>query len=196
PETLRHRPTAVYDLAVRIQEAKTTGRAAIQAADELSSDIERFQSWLEQPERRYDALEEDADLVGDSVDELESAVDALGEGAADPAVQWATATMRTGVLSLLVADLRAEHRDLRVLAERNDEPFRNELGDRFDDLDGRLAEIESALDDAAEPAWRDRFEGDLSTFDRELASFDPPVEWGAVERVLETHRPDASTESQ
>lgn len=192
PKDIHRRPRAAYDLGVEIRETVTAAQKAIEAADDLSFDIERFQSWVDQPDRRYDVLAEDLDLVEESVDDLEATVDGFPDDD-DPAARWAAATMRGRVLSLLVADLRAEHRDLRVLAVRTDDPFRNGLGERLDGVETRVAEAESALDGSGEPAWRDRFAEDLTAFDEELTTFDPPVDWGAVGRMLETHQPDLST---
>jgi hypothetical protein len=190
PDDIRRRPVAAYDLAIDIREAVTAAREAVETADDLSFDIEQFQSWVDHPDRRYDVFAEDVDLVVESVDDLEAAADALPDGAADPAARWAAATMRVRVLSLLIDDLRAEHRDLRVLAERNGDPFRDGLGDRLGGVADRASGVESTLDETAEPAWRDRFAADLVAFDEDLEAFEPPVDWGAVDRTLEAHRPD------
>ena len=192
PEDIHRRPTAVYEFVVLIRETVTAAGDAVEAAEDLSTDIGRFQSWLEQPDRRYDAFAEDLTLVEGSVDDVEATVDAF-PGGDDPAARWAAATMRVRVLLLLVADLRAEHRDLRTLAERSDDPFRSGLGERLDGVEERVAEVESAIDDAADPAGEERFAEDLAALDEELATFEPPVDWGAVERALEAHRPDLST---
>jgi len=190
PEKVCRRPVAAYEFGVEIREIVATAREAIEAADDLSFDADQFESWLDRPARRYDEFEEDVELVTDTADDLATAADALPDGAADPAVQWAAATMCVRVLRLLVADLRAELADLRVLAERSDDPFRGGLGERLDGVDDRVTGVESALDGVAEPAWHDRFAGDLSAFDGALSGVEPPVDWRAVERTLETHRPD------
>lgn len=194
PEDIHRRPTEVYEFAVLIRETVSAAGDAVEAAEDLSIDVERFQSWLENPDRRYDAFAEDLDLVEESIDELEAVIDEGPDDADDPGGRWTAAAMRARVLSLLTADLRAEHRDLRVLADRSDDPFRTELGERLDGVEERVAEVESAIDDVADPAWKERFAEDLAALDEELAAFEPPVDWGAVERALEAHRPDPSTE--
>jgi hypothetical protein len=195
PDDIHRRPTAVYEFAVLIQETVTATGDAVEAAEDLSTDVERFQSWLEQPDRRYDAFAEDLSLVEESIDELEATIDGIPDDD-DPAARWAAATMRVRVLLLLVADLRAEHRDLRLLADRSDDPFRTELGERLDGVEERVAEVESAIDDVADPAWEERFAADLAALDEKLAAFEPPVDWGAVERALEAHRPNGPTGDQ
>ena len=193
PDDIHRRPTAVYEFAVLIQETVTATGDAVEAAEDLSTDVERFQSWLEQPDRRYDAFAEDLTLVEESIDELAATIDGIPDDADDPGGRWAAAAMRARVLSLLAADLRAEHRDLQLLANRRDAPFRTELGERLDGVEERVAEVESAIDDVADPVWEERFAEDLAALDEELATFEPPVDWGAVERALEAHRPDLST---
>lgn len=191
PDDIRHRPEGVYDLAVEIRDVVATAQEAIEAADDLSFDAEQFESWATHPNRRYDAFEEDVELVWESVADLEAAADAVAD-ADDPAAQWADATMRGQVLSLLVSDLRAERRDLRAIAELTGDPVRDGLGAALGPTADRLEAVESALAGRAVPAWRDRFGTDVEALAGALAPLDPPVEWGTVDRILEEHRPDVT----
>ncbi|GGJ06669.1 hypothetical protein GCM10008995_15710 [Halobellus salinus] len=188
PDGVRHRPGVVYDLAVEIRDVVATAQEAIEAADDLSFDAEQFELWATDPRRRYDAFEQDVELVRESVTDLDTAADALAD-ADDPAVQWADATMRVEVLSLLVADLQAERRDLRAVAERTGDPIRDGLGAALDPAADRLEAVESVLAARAVPTWRDRFGPDIGALERGLAPLDPPVEWETVDRILEDHRP-------
>ena len=189
PDDIRRRPEAVYDLAVEIRDVVATAQEAIETADDLSFDAEQFESWVDNPDRRYDVFEEDVEMVVESVADLDAAADAITD-ADDPAVQWADATMRAQVLSLLVADLRAERRDLHVVAERTGDPIRNGLGDALEPAANRLEGVKSALATRATPAWRDRFGADVEALEGALAPLDPPIEWGTVNRILAEHRPD------
>lgn len=195
PEGVETRPVAAYEFAVGIRAVVVTAQEAIEAADDLSFDAEQFESWLRRPERRYDEFTEDVEAVADAADDLADAVDALADGPADPAAGWADATMRARVLSLLLADLRAELADLRALADRADAPVRAGLADRLDRTEEHVIGVESALDSRADPAWRDRFGGDVAAFEAALSTFEPPVEWGVVDRTLSEHRPDDLGES-
>ena len=196
PADIHRRPAAVYNLAALIQETVEAAEDAVQTAEDLSLDAEQFESWLAHPERRYDEFEEDIELVTDTADEVAAVIDELPEVPDDPAAEWAAATMQARVLFLLAEDLRAELADLRVLADRTDAPFRPELADRLDRAGERVIGVESALDACAEAAWRDRFGGDIAAFETAVDAFNPPVEWGTVERTLEDHQPDVSTGGQ
>jgi len=134
--------------------------------------------------------------VSETADELAAAVEALADDPDDPAARWADATMRAQVLSLLVTDLRADLADLGVLAEPVDAPFRPGLTTRLDRTEERVLGVESALEARADRAWRDRFGDDIAAFEATLAVFDPPVDWGAVDRTLAEHRPDATDETR
>jgi len=181
-------PDAVYDLAVGLRDVAATAQDVVRQADDLSFDLERFESWLDSPRRRYDEFEEDADLVAESLDELTAATEALPSESDAPAADWADATMRTRVLDLLVTDLRTELTDLRAWADREEVPFRDGLDERVVDLEGRIAALADTLADRGEPAWRDRFGADLAAFERELDAFDPPTDWRRVRNTLETRR--------
>jgi hypothetical protein len=98
--------------------------------------------------------------------------------------------MRSGVLSVLVVDLRVELGDLRTFAERTGDPFRPDLGERLEQVGKRVSAIESTLDQDADQGWLDRFEDDIAAFEDNLATFDPPVDWVAIDESFEDHRPD------
>lgn len=198
PEDVETRPVAIYEFAVHVREIVVTAQEAIEAAEDFSFDAEQFESWLTRPDRRYDEFAEDLEVVVDATDELAVTVDALAgdpmsmTAIVDPAVQWADATMRTQVLLLLLTDLRAELADLRTLADRTDAHVRTGLADRINRAEEQVTDLNSALGTHATPAWRDRFGDDIAAFDSTLNRFDPPVDWGAVDRTLAEHQPDGS----
>jgi hypothetical protein len=181
-------PTAVYELAVELREVAATAQGVARTADDLSIDLEAFESWLDDPERRYDEFGEDIDLVDESLAALTAAVSAIPKGSDAPAADWADATMLTRVLELLVADLRTELADLRAWADREDVPFRAALEERVADLERRTGELADTLAERVESAWRDRFDDDLAAFERDLKGFEPPVDWERVQAALEERR--------
>lgn len=179
-------PAAVYELAVELREVASAAQGVATTADELAFDLEDFERWVSTPETRHEEFREDVGLVGDSVDGLAEAVETLSESP-DLAVDWADATMRTRVLDLLVADLDAELADLRDLADRDDVTVPDELAAEVEALDDRTDALAARLDELADPAWRDRFGEDVASLEAAL-DLSPPVEWGAVQRLLEEHR--------
>jgi len=189
PADVLEAPQVAYDLATELRDVATTAQAVAVTADDLSSDLDRFESWLARPSQRYGEFAEDVDLVAESLDGINAAADALPDTPDEPATRWADLTMQAAVLSLLVADLDAELAGLRTLAESADEPLRDDLRDRLDRVRRRVVDVESTLSGMVVPSWRDRYAADLDAFEAELATFGPPVEWGAVERTLAAHRP-------
>jgi len=181
-------PNAIYELATELRDVATTAQGVIRTADELSQALEEFESWLTAPDRRYDAFTEDIDLVDESVAELTTAADALSTDSETPAADWADATMRVHVLELLVADLRAEVADLRVWADRENTEFPVGLDERIADVERKTAELQTRLAERTEPAWHDRFDDSLSTFQAELDEFEPPVDWSRVQETLQERR--------
>jgi hypothetical protein len=179
-------PAAVYELAVELREVASRAQGVATTADELGFELEDFERWVADPQIRHEKFREDTELVGESVDELASAVETLSESP-DPAVDWADATMRTRVLDLLVADLRAELEDLRELAARNDATVPDDLATDVADLDDKTTALATRLDELAEPTWREEFGEDIAAL---AAAIDlaPPVDWGAVQQQLEEHR--------
>lgn len=187
PAPVHDDPRAVYGLAVDLRRVATTAQNVAQRADELSFELERFEAWLDSPDRRYTELGGDIDLVADSVDELSTVADAL-PAAETPARDWADAAMRADVVSLLAADLRAEMADLRRWADREDVAFQAELADRVETVGRRVRNLVDVLNEHAEPTWRNQFNQDLSAFRSELSAFEPPVDWHHVQETLDNHR--------
>jgi hypothetical protein len=181
-------PDALYRLAVGLRDVAATAQDVVREADDLSFDLEGFESWLDSPRRRYDEFEADADHVAEALDELTAATEALPSESDAPAADWADATMRRRVLELLVGDLRTELTDLRTWADREGTPFRAALDERVSDLERRLGQLTDTLADRAEPAWRERFEADLAAFERDLEAFDPPADWERVQDAFEDRR--------
>jgi chromosome segregation ATPase len=181
-------PNAVYELAVDLRQVAATAQEVVRTAEDLSTDLDAFESWLDSPDCRYDEFAADIDLVEESLAELSSVATALSAESDAPAADWADATMRTRVIELLVADLRAELADLRAWADREDAPFRAALDEQVENLEQRAEELTDTLAEHAEPAWRDQFEDDLAAFQRELNGFEPPVDWERVQATLEQRR--------
>lgn len=181
-------PDAIYELAVGLRDVAAAAQDVVRRADDLSFDLDGFEAWVESPTRRHDLFEEDVDHVEESLDELTAAVEALPAGSDTPAADWADATMRTRVVGLLVDDLRAELADLRTLADREDAQVPDTLEERVAALERRADELVDTLGERARSAWRDRFGDDIAAFERDLAEFEPPVDWERVQETFDERR--------
>jgi hypothetical protein len=187
-------PEAVYELAVQLRDVAARAQGITRTADDLSLDVEAFESWLDNADRRYDEFAEDVALVDESLTDLAAVVDAIPAGSEDPAADWADATMRARVLDLLVADLRHELENLRAWADRENEPFRRVLEEDVAAVEERVEELDETLAARATPAWHERFEEQLTALDRELEQFETPVDWEQVQEALDERRADAFEE--
>lgn len=168
----------LFELGVDLRSASTHAQGIVQTADDLQRDIEQFESWLTDPERRTQELSEDVELVADSIEELEAATEETPEPAT-----LADAHLQTDVFELLVADLRAELDDLAAFEPTGD---LDSLHGEVDALDDRLAALRARLDD--DPAYREQFGDVLASLAETLADREPPVEWGAIQETLSDHR--------
>jgi chromosome segregation ATPase len=181
-------PAAVYELAMELRDVATTAQGVIRTADDLSQDLDEFEVWLTDSDRRYDEFAEDIDIIEESLAELATAAAALSTASETPAADWADATLRVRVMDLLVADLRAELAALRAWADRVDVQFRTGLTERVADVERKTTELRDTLAERAEPVWHDQFDDTISTFEAELDDFEPPVEWNRVQETLEQRR--------
>lgn len=179
----------VYAVATGIRRLTATATEVQQTADELKLDLESFERWLGSPAVRFRELGDDADAVERSLDELAAAPGRLaaaderdpdGEGV-EPAAAgatWADARLRHRMLSLVLADVRAELADLRTWADGDDvnDGRLDELEARLTDLDARLAATGDRLDDIARPEWTDRFGDRVAAFAAATDDFEPPLD--------------------
>ncbi|GAA0191403.1 hypothetical protein [Halobaculum roseum] len=166
--------------------------------DELRTDAEELTAAVE-------ALEDDAASLADAVDaadaaDAEDATDAddadHGDGDADvadtSARTWFDCTLRRRVLELQAADLRAAAADVTTVDERlgaePEDPAHEAVRDLTADLEDRLAVTADRLDALARQSWRDRYDRKSEAIDEDLATVEPPVEWGGVLTALEKAR--------
>jgi hypothetical protein len=197
---LANDPDAIYETAVEIRRLTAAANSAQHTADELGVDAEEFEAWVRNPDRRLDALDDDADAVAGFVDGVAETLDALAAGDVDapPAAVRFDAALRHRVARLLLADLRAEVADLRAWPDPGpddahgavDADALDALDDRLATLDDRRQSIGDRLDDTGAD-WRDRYGGRLADFETALDDHAPPVDWGAVESLLTEYRPEA-----
>jgi hypothetical protein len=199
--TLASDPDDIYEAAVEIRRLNAAANSAQHAADKLGVDAEEFEAWVRHPDRRLDALDDDADAVAGFVDGVAETLDALAAGDVgtdvDPAAVRFDAALRHRVSRLLLDDLRAEVGDLRAWPDPGPDDAHGAVdADALDALDDRLTGLEErwrSIDDRFDGAaveWRDRYDDRLADFETALDDHTPPVDWRAVESLLGEYRPE------
>lgn len=197
----------LYEVARRIRRVTNAATEVQRAADDLQFEIDSFEAWLADGDRRAEALAADVDALAESVDELAAAADSLAVGEADAesgadtesdadaeigtdaASRWAAATVRHRVASLLLADVRAERAALRTWAEREGAAPPSGVEPRLEEVRTRHEAVGERLAARVDPEWTARFGDRLSALDEALDAMEPPVAWTEVEAVVEEYRP-------
>jgi hypothetical protein len=188
-------PAVVPTVAREIEALTDDANAAQMAADDLREDAVATVRWAESAETRAREFGEDLEVVASSVDGVAAAAnwlagesDAPPEGVEtdDPGLVWAEASVGAAVADLLLADLRAELADLGTWADREGaDPLLADHEAHLDDLVARRDRAADRLDDLAWPAWEEAHGDRVAQAVTTVASFDPPVEWGAVRAALD-----------
>jgi uncharacterized protein YoxC len=200
----------LYAIARGVETVTAEANSVQRAADELSTDVESFERWVDDPGTRYDRLADDADVVAETIDALETTVERLSaavetsdsddtevalpsDNTVEPAVAWFEVAVRYRTSSLLFADLRNESSTLETWADREGEdPPPAELFDRLESLGDRVDALGDQIDRLGRSAWTERFGDRLDSVDARFDSLEPPVDWGAVRETLDQYGTDAS----
>ena len=192
----------IYETAVEIRRLNAAANSAQHTADKLGVDAEEFEAWVGTPDRRLDALADDAEAVAGFVDDVAGTLDALAAGDVDANVDAAAvrfdAALRHRVSRLLLDDLRAEVGDLRAWPDPGPDDAHGAvdaeglaaLDDRLTSLENRWRSIDDRFDDGPAVGWRNRYGDRLADFEAALDDHAPPVDWRAVESLLGEYRPE------
>jgi chromosome segregation ATPase len=185
--------SGLYERADDIRNLTQAANRTQQAADELAVDIEEFERWLTDADVRADSFADEIDALEASLSDLADTVDAIADEIADetaptPTSAWADTALRHRSVSLLFDDLRSELATLRTWPDTEGQglPSAETFEDRLDDLRARWEHTGDRLDDLS--PGDGRYDDLLSSFERALDDVEPPVDWGAVQDVLDEHR--------
>lgn len=183
----------LYEIAQRIRRVTNAATEVQRAADDLQFELDSFEEWLSDANRRTEELTADVDALAESVDELDDIAETLAGDHShlqrEPARTWAAAMVRHRVTALMIADLRAELETLRTWAERVGGTPPSDVGPRIETVQASHAAVGERLTASAEPEWTDRYDDRLTALDEALDEMEPPVPWAEVEAVTEEHRP-------
>jgi chromosome segregation ATPase len=185
-------PDDVYAMADGLYQHATRGRRIHRMVDELITDLESFQGWLQDESIRFEELERDVEGVDETLDDLTEALAELpGETESDdldPVFVWLDAAMRHRLVGLLIDDLETELRGLRAWPEAANEGRPDAIAERIAEVRSRWTDLGDRIEAVARPGWRERFSDRLDSFESDLETFEPPVDWGAVQGTLQDHR--------
>ena len=199
---LANEPDDIYETAAEIRRLNAAANSAQHTADKLGVEAEELAAWIRAPDRRLDALDADADAVAGFIDSVEETLDTLAAGdvGADvaPAAVRFDAALRHRVSRLLLADLHAELADLHAWPTPGPDDTHGTvdadglaaLDDRLTTLADRREALGDRLDEHTGTGWRDHYSDRLADFDATLDDHTPPIDWGAVESVLDEYRPE------
>ena len=195
-------PNSIYEAAAEIRRLTAAANSAQHTADRLGVDAEEFEAWVRTPDRRLDALGDDADAVADVVEGVAETLDAFAAGNVnadvDPAAIGFDAALRHRVARLLLDDLCADVEDLRAWPDPGPDDAHGAvdakrlavLDDRLASLEDRWRSIDDRFDGELAIGWRDRYGGRLAEFEAALDDHVPPVDWRAIESLLGEYRPE------
>jgi DNA-binding phage protein len=192
----------LYELGAQLRSLTKRARSIQQTADELYMDLDDFETWLEDPQQRQNALHADLDAIADTLSGLQVDLELLeredtnesvssSELPSNPGVTWVDATYRSYVVELLLDDVRSEHAELRDWVENGaSDPDTTSESDptvveRLQSLQAELERLDDRLETVAIPEWHERFDDDIEQFQAAIAE---PVDWGKVQATLETYR--------
>ncbi|WP_323174089.1 halo transducer protein [Natrialba sp. PRR66] len=139
---------------------------------ELVDDIDAF-------EQSLDELDSVAtDLAADDT-ELED----------DAAVVWVQGTIQHRVTALMVDDIQYELATLREWADREGADRPAGVDQRLDDLEAHHDALGERFANCAESPWYERFGDRVEDIDDALGEMESPVAWNEVEAVIKEHQP-------
>ncbi|OYR59246.1 hypothetical protein [Halorubrum halodurans] len=176
-------PEGIHASAVDLRETAAEAQRLVRVADDLATELERFEAWVGSADRRRRGFETDLADAEESLDSLSTTVRDLDADEPSPDRLF-DAVVQAEVLGLVVADLRAEAADLDEWAEREDASFPEELHDRVDGADRKLAALAATLEDRRAATSDDRVDERIEAVVADLDAFDPPVAWDRVEETI------------
>ena len=186
----------IIDLAQDIQRIRSEANGLQQAADELQVDLESFEEWLDDPDRRVSELTEDIEILAEMLEGLSETIDGVDDistsetastSESEPATHWLEAWISYRVTGLLLSDIRLEYQQLEAW-HREEELDQPTIDDRLDALETTRNEIGDRLNAIAKPEWQDRHNYRLDAIDDTLDSFEAPVDWDEVQYALDRLR--------
>ncbi|WP_257628173.1 hypothetical protein [Haloplanus salinarum] len=201
-------PGSAVDLYTGAERLVACERAVHEVAHGLhhvEGGLDEFESWLHDPEARFDAFREELGGFERYLDNTAGLLDRIeaGDGDDDRAFdRWLAAYHLQRVMGVILDELRADVDELEAWLGRREGAYDDELSslrDRVTGLSERHATCSRRLDataeaiDGFEESWNE-VTASVESFESTLESLDPPVDWAAVESLVDEQFDELSIE--
>ncbi|WP_248897872.1 hypothetical protein [Haloplanus halobius] len=190
-------PVAFYRGAKRLARGEQALHEVDHGLHHVEQELSAFESWLHDPDARVEEFETELGGFDQYLDNTDALLDRIeaGTGDADQRFDWWLAAYHLQqVMSAVFAELRTDLAELESWLDRQEGDYGDELaalGAQLDSLEERHAQCSARLDETAESI--DGFDDSWTAVADTVASFEaavddlePPVDWGEVERLLQT----------
>jgi|GEM_PF-2518305 len=195
----------VYEAAERLRQCEGAIHEVAHALHHLDEEFDEFETWLDDPDARIEALEAEIDGFERYLDNTEGLLGRLetgNTGTTDPFDAWLAAYHLQRMMTLVFDELRDDIAELETWLERQAGTYETDVADlreQFGTLEERHAACSKRLDAATvevEGFERKRAEvsESIDDFEAKLDDHEPPVDWAAVEAVVQSQFDDLGIE--
>ena len=187
-------PTAVYDAATNLRYCARMLHEVGHALHHMEAELDRFETWLTDPETRIEDLDEEIDGSARYLQNTETLLDGVESGRSpDPFDAWLAAYHLHQVMGAVFGELRTDAEELASWLDDQPGDYAAEMRavrERLGELEARYETCSRRLDDATDAI--DDFESkraavadSLDQFESTVGGLEPPVDWATVERLVQ-----------
>ncbi|AXG05975.1 hypothetical protein DU500_05690 [Haloplanus rubicundus] len=190
-------PAAAFEAAAQLRRAGRVVHEVAHSHHHVEEGLDAFETWLDDPATRIDDFGDEIGGFERYLDNTEGLLDRLESDDSDefePFDAWLSAYHLQRMMALVFDELRADMAELETWLERQDGHYDDDLSalrDRLDALETRHETCSERLDAAA--ADIEEFESkraavadSLDCFEAALDEHEPPVDWEAVEELVQS----------
>jgi chromosome segregation ATPase len=190
-------PAAAYEVAAQLHRAGRVVHEVAHSHHHVEEGLDAFETWLDDPATRIDDFGDEIGGFERYLDNTEGLLDRLESDDSDefePFDAWLSAYHLQRMMALVFDELRADMAELETCLERQDGTYDDELAtlrERLDALETRHGTCSERLDAAAEDieefeSKREAVADSLDRFEATLDEHEPPVDWEAVEELVQS----------
>ncbi|WP_435067563.1 hypothetical protein [Haloplanus sp. C73] len=187
-------PAAVYDAAAALRRCSRSTHDVAHALHHLEQALDEFATWLDDPETRIEELGDEISGSERYLENTETLLEQVESGQSpEPFDAWLAAYHLQQVMGAVFAELRTDVSELASWLDDRDGDYGDDvaaLRDRLDDLETRYEACSRRLDETTDAI--DDFESkraavadSLDEFEATIADLEPPVDWAAVEELVQ-----------